>query len=211
MDLIEPRQENIEYYTDHRDGVWYIRVNDHRQNLPHRHCPRRLSGPRILARDRRPPGRRDARRSGALSSFRRARRARPTACRRCASFSFDKSGWFAPSSRQIAFPEPTYSAHPHVNRELCNQKFRYGYQSLSVAYVGLPGRREKPVESTLIQELEIPGGFDRSLYRSERLFAKAPDGTAIPVSHRLPQRQEGVTAQTLSTFMAMALTAMPYP
>jgi oligopeptidase B len=37
-------------------------------------------------------------------------------------------------------------------------------------------------ESTLLKELEIPGGFDRSLYRSERLFATAPDGTRIPVS-----------------------------
>ncbi len=26
--LIEPRRENIEYYADHRDGLWYIRVND---------------------------------------------------------------------------------------------------------------------------------------------------------------------------------------
>ena len=26
--LIEPRSENIEYYADHRDGLWYIRVND---------------------------------------------------------------------------------------------------------------------------------------------------------------------------------------
>ena len=26
--LIEPRRENIEYYADHRDGLWYLRVND---------------------------------------------------------------------------------------------------------------------------------------------------------------------------------------
>src|SRR5277367_1666191 len=26
--LIEPRRDNIEYYADHRDGLWYLRVND---------------------------------------------------------------------------------------------------------------------------------------------------------------------------------------
>src|SRR6202012_800135 len=48
-------------------------------------------------------------------------------------------------------------------------------------------------ESKLLKELEVPGGFDRSLYRSERLFATAPDGTKIPVSivYRKDKKGEG--------------------
>jgi oligopeptidase B len=48
-------------------------------------------------------------------------------------------------------------------------------------------------ESTLLKQLEVPGGFDRSLYRSERLFATAPDGTQVPVSivYRADRFQEG--------------------
>src|SRR6201999_7765 len=37
-------------------------------------------------------------------------------------------------------------------------------------------------QSTLLKQLEVPGGFDRSKYKSERLFATAPDGTQVPVS-----------------------------
>jgi oligopeptidase B len=31
--LIEPRRENIEYYVDHRDGIFYIRTNDAGRNF----------------------------------------------------------------------------------------------------------------------------------------------------------------------------------
>ena len=94
---------------------------------------------------------------------------------------FDQQGKFAGPSPQIAFPEPTYSAHPHVNREFVTDTFRYGYQSL-VSPTSVYEYNVLTNQSTLLKELEVPGGFDRSLYRSERLFAKAPDGTGIPVS-----------------------------
>ena len=37
-------------------------------------------------------------------------------------------------------------------------------------------------DSTLLKQLEIPGGFDRTLYASERIHATAPDGVKIPIS-----------------------------
>ncbi len=48
-------------------------------------------------------------------------------------------------------------------------------------------------ESALLKQLEIPGGFDRDLYASERVHAKAPDGVEVPVSlvYRKDQRQPG--------------------
>jgi oligopeptidase B len=95
--------------------------------------------------------------------------------------SWDKEGGFGEDSRQIAFPEPTYSAHPHVNREFVTDKFRYGYQSL-VSPTSLYEYDVQTSQSTLLKELEVPGGFDRSRYRSERVFATAPDGTGIPIS-----------------------------
>jgi oligopeptidase B len=36
--------------------------------------------------------------------------------------------------------------------------------------------------STLRKQQEVPGGFDRTLYASERVFATAEDGTGVPVS-----------------------------
>jgi len=36
--------------------------------------------------------------------------------------------------------------------------------------------------TTLLKQLEVPGGFDRTLYASERVHATAPDGVQVPVS-----------------------------
>jgi oligopeptidase B len=46
--------------------------------------------------------------------------------------------------------------------------------------------------STLLKQLEIPGGFDRTLYASERVHATAPDGVQVPVSlvYRKDRRTE---------------------
>jgi oligopeptidase B len=37
-------------------------------------------------------------------------------------------------------------------------------------------------KSTLLKQTEVPGGFDRANYQSERVFATASDGTKIPLS-----------------------------
>jgi oligopeptidase B len=37
-------------------------------------------------------------------------------------------------------------------------------------------------KSTLLKQTEVPGGFDRANYKSERVFATATDGTKVPMS-----------------------------
>ena len=58
---------------------------------------------------------------------------------------------------------------------------RYNYQSLvtpsSVFDYDMNTRK-----ATLLKETEVPGGFDKKNYKSERLFATANDGTKIPLS-----------------------------
>ena len=48
-------------------------------------------------------------------------------------------------------------------------------------------------EHKLIHEEEVLGGFDRNNYETERVFATARDGTAVPVSlvYRLPLERGG--------------------
>ena len=82
---------------------------------------------------------------------------------------------------EIAFPEPAYSAHPHINRIFETTTFRYAYQSL-VTPSSVYEYDVATGASTLLKQLEIPGGFDRTLYASERIHAKAPDGVEVPVS-----------------------------
>ena len=82
---------------------------------------------------------------------------------------------------QLSFPEPTYSFYGGNNPEFETTKFRFGYSSLTTPssvfdYDLTTGERE------LKKETEVLGGYDRSLYKSERLTAIGPDGTEVPIS-----------------------------
>jgi oligopeptidase B len=94
---------------------------------------------------------------------------------------FAGDGAEAASAGEIAFPEPAYSAHPHINRIFETATFRYAYQSL-VTPSSVYEYDVATGASTLLKQLEIPGGFDRTLYASERIHANAPDGVEVPVS-----------------------------
>jgi oligopeptidase B len=193
--LIEPRRDNIEYYADHREGLWYLRVNDTARTF------------RLVTAPVASPGREHWRELIAhrddvmleevelFQSFAVAVE-RTNGLPHMRVMLFDQQiashGAFTGPSLQIAFPEPTYSAHPSVNREFVTDKFRYGYQSL-VSPTSVYEYNVRTNQSTLLKELEVPGGFDRSQYRSERVFATAPDGTGIPVSivYRKDRKGEG--------------------
>ena len=189
--LLQPRQDNIEYYADHRGGLFWIRTNDTGRNFrlvtAPVEAPERNNWTEIL------PQRPDVmlEEVDLFASF-------FVACERRIGlqhlrvFSFAGSGPETTASREISFPEPVYTAHPHINRTFDTRQFRYSYQSLvtpSSVY-----EYDVPIgESALLKQLEIPGGFDRNLYASERLFANAPEGVEIPVSivYRKDRRRPG--------------------
>ena len=105
---------------------------------------------------------------------------------------FAGPGPAAQQTAEIAFPEPAYSAHPHINRIFDTATFRYSYQSL-VTPSSVYEYDLATGASTLLKQVEVPGGFDRTLYASERIHATAPDGTQVPVSlvYRKDARQPG--------------------
>src|SRR2546423_4238591 len=75
---------------------------------------------------------------------------------------------------RIAFPEPVYSAGISSNREFSTTVVRYNYQSLStpssVFDYDMNSRK-----ATLLKQTEVPGGFDKNNYKTERVFATAAD------------------------------------
>ena len=193
--LIEPRRENIEYSSDHREGLWYIRVNDTARTF------------RLVTAPLATPGRaywREliAHREDVMLEELELFQSFAVLVERSNGLPhlqvrfFDNQGTFTGASPEIAFPEPTYSAHPHVNREFVTGAFRYGYQSL-VSPTSVYEYNVVTGQSTLLKELEVPGGFDRSLYNSERLFSTAPDGTRIPVSIVYRKDKKGSGANPL--------------
>ena len=178
--LICAREDEHEYSIDHRNGLWFIRTNDRGRNF------------RLVTAPVTTPGRehwteRIAHRDAVMLEDVDLFAGFFIACERedglprLRLWKFAGDGFEAAPAGEIAFPEPAYSAYPHINRIFEATTFRYAYQSL----VTPSSVYEYDVESggsTLLKQLEVPGGFDRTLYASERIHAKAEDSVEVPVS-----------------------------
>jgi oligopeptidase B len=189
--VIAPREDEHEYSVDHRNGLWFIRTNDRGRNF------------RLVTAPVATPGRehwteRIAHRDAVMLEDVDLFAGFFIACERedglprLRLWKFGGDGAEAARTSEIAFPEPAYSAHPHINRIFEATTFRYAYQSL-VAPSSVYEYDVATSASTLLKQLEIPGGFDRTLYASERIRAKAPDGVEVPISvvYRKDLRETG--------------------
>ena len=189
--VIAPREDEHEYYVDHRNGTWFIRTNDRGRNF------RLVTAPvEAAARENWAEliSHRDAVMLEDVDLFAGFFVAceREDGLPRLRLWRFSGEAAAAAPAGEIAFPEPAYSAAPHINRIFETFTFRYSYQSLvtpsSVFEYDLAAGG-----STLLKQMEIPGGFDRELYASERMHATAPDGVKVPISvvYRKDKREPG--------------------
>ncbi len=197
--LIAPREDEHEYAIDHRNGLWFIRTNDRGRNF------------RLVTAPVATPGRehwseliphRDAIMLEDVDLFAGFFMAceREDGLPRLRLWRFSGDGPQAAQAGEIAFPEPAYDAHPHINRIFETTAFRYAYQSL-VTPSSVYEYDVASGASTLLKQVEIPGGFDRALYASERIHitAAAGDGAnaagsvEVPVSivYRKDKREPG--------------------
>ena len=113
-------------------------------------------------------------------------------------------------SHRIQFPEPVYSASLDVNREFNTSMVRYRYQSL-VRPISVFDYDMNTHQATLLKETEVPGGFDKKNYASERLFATASDGTKIPISvvYRRGTKMDGKAPLLLYGYGSYGATIPP--
>lgn len=81
----------------------------------------------------------------------------------------------------VDFPEPVYTVWSGSNPDFNSSILRFDYTSLvtprSVFDYDMNARTRE-----LKKQEEVLGGYDPSLYESERIFAKASDDTMIPIS-----------------------------
>ena len=178
--LISERKDDHEYSLEHRNGLWFIRTNDAGRNFrlvtapvdsPGRnHWTERIAHrPEVMLED-----------VDLFADFFVACE-REDGLPRLRVWSFSGDGPEAAMTAEIGFPEPAYSAGPHVNRMFETGTFRYAYQSL-VTPSSVYEYEVATGASTLLKQLEVPGGFDRTQYASERVHARASDGVMVPVS-----------------------------
>ena len=93
----------------------------------------------------------------------------------------------------VAFPEPVYTVHTHENPEFDTSVLRFSYTSM-VAPSSVVDYDMSARTWTVRKQTEVRGGYDPSLYRSERLCAVAGDGVQVPVSlvyRRAPELEGG--------------------
>ncbi|HEX4006911.1 MAG TPA: S9 family peptidase [Acidobacteriaceae bacterium] len=178
--LIEPRRDEIEYYVDHRFGQLYIRVNDAGRNFRLVTAPLETPG-RAHWTELIPHRAETLLEEIDLFADFAAVWERTLALQHVVIRPFAGRGPEVSAGRGIAFPEPVYSVHPSSNRMFTTGKYRYAYQSL-VTPSSVFEYDVATGEQKLLKQQEVPGGFDRTQYASERVFAPAPDGVKIPVS-----------------------------
>jgi len=85
------------------------------------------------------------------------------------------------ASRRLEFAEPTYNAMLGTNPEFDSEFVRFQYESL-VTPRSVYDFDVRTGERILKKQQPVLGDFDSARYVSERLHAKAKDGTLIPIS-----------------------------
>jgi oligopeptidase B len=209
--LIAPRSDDEEYYPDHREGLWYIRANDTGRNFRLVTAPVGASNrnywSELLPLDP----------EASLEDFDLFESFLVTTRRRTGlpvlevmQFSPDGS---LTAPKPIAFPEPTYTAGSHANREFDTLCFRYSYTSL-VSPASVYEYDVSSASSTLLKQQEVPGNFDRSLYASERVWITAPgfgDQPSVQVPVSLVYRSDSFHHDSSSPLYVYGYGSYGYP
>jgi oligopeptidase B len=204
LKVILPRQAEHEYDVDHRNNLFYIRTNKGAKNF------------RIVTAPASDPSEKNWKEFVAH---------RPSVKLDGISLFADHavlSEWenglqqlevvdFKTDKRNhIKFPEPVYAAELSTNREFNTSIVRYSYESL-VTPDSVFDYDMNTGKSTLLKQMEVPGGFDRTNYKSERVFATASDGTKIPMSmvYRKGVKLDGTAPLLLYGYGSYGLSIPP--
>jgi oligopeptidase B len=111
---------------------------------------------------------------------------------------------------RVEFPEPVYAAGLSTNREFDSTILRYNYQSLATPS-SVFGYDMNTRQATLLKQTEVPGGFDKANYKSERVFATAADGTEIPMSvvYKRSVKRDGSAPMLLYAYGSYGIPISP--
>jgi oligopeptidase B len=172
--LVAARKQDHEYDVDHRDGSFWIRTNDKGRNFRLVTAPASDPSP---ANWKEVVAHRDNVMLGGAVLFKDFyvvfEREAGLPHLRVTDF---RNG----QSHRIEFPEEAYSASPSTNREFDAKLFRFAYQSpvtSSSIFDYDPATRQR----TLLKQVAVLGGYDKTRYRVETTSATAADGVKVPV------------------------------
>ena len=174
--ILQPRTEGLEYYAAHHDGKFFIAHNDKAKNFKLSVVPVENPGKEnwvdVL------PHREGVLLEG-ISTFQnyvviRERKGGLSQIRISAPGDLSRA-------RYVQFPEPAYSISFEDNPEFKTTLLRFNYSSL-VTPRSIIDLHMDTLEWEVKKETEIPSGYNKGDYVSERIHATAQDGTQIPIS-----------------------------
>ncbi len=173
--LLAARKENRELNADHHGDKFYIRVNDTGRNFRLVTAP--VADPREANWKEIVPHRADVRLSDVtLFANHMVRSERENGLPQLVITDLRTN-----QAHKVAMPEPVYNANLTGNPDWNTTTVRYSYQSfatpLSVFDYDMQAKTR-----TLMKETEVLGGYDKTRYTTERVFAKARDGALVPIS-----------------------------
>jgi len=170
-----PRERDHEYHVDHFEDRFLIRTNDQAKNF------------RLMTTATDKPGREHWREliphraDIFLGDFEIFRDHLAVEERQRGLTQIRVVPWSDREEHYLEFQEPAYRAHIGNNPELDTTVLRFEYTSmktpLSICDYDMVTRQR-----TLLKQEEVLGGFNADNYVTERLYARAADGTEIPIS-----------------------------
>jgi len=175
LKVVLARQPDHEYDVDHRNGLFYIRTNKGAKNFHIVTAPVNDPSEKNWKEfvEHRPAVKVDA---VSLFADHAVLSEWENGLQQLEVLNFKTN-----KRNRIEFPEPVYATGLSANREFNTNVVRYSYNSM-VTPNSVFDYDMNTGKSTLRKQTEIPGGFDRKNYQSERVFATASDGTKIPMS-----------------------------
>lgn len=170
--ILLPRQHDVEYSTTHLGDWLYLTINDTGRNF--RLARTRTAGGAGLEEV-------IAARADVMLEQTTAYRDHLVVSERADGLvRFRVQSVATGESHFVAFPEPVYLAREVAPSEYERGVLRYLYESL----VSPPAVYDYDLStrvSTLVKQTPVPG-YDAELYKTERLWATAPEGVRVPIS-----------------------------
>ncbi len=173
--VLLPREKGHKYDLEHREGLFYIRTNKDAKNFKIVTAPVATPGPKHWTTFL--PHRPDVLLEG-LDIFKDHAVAveKRQGLERLRIHDFKQKSW-----RDVTFPEPVYAAFPGGTPEYTSTSFRFNYQSM-VTPSSVYDCDMATGQQTLLKQTEVLGGYDKTQYVTERLWAPARDGAKVPLS-----------------------------
>jgi oligopeptidase B len=184
--VIEPRRQGIEYSVEDQEDRFLILTNDGARNFRLMAAPvtdpRRASWAEVVPE-----------RDGVRINFTDVHKHYVVLGQRSNGLQrLEVLDCVSGEAHVVEQPESAYTAFPGSNPVYDSEVMRFFYTSLTAPFSAVDYDM-RTRQRTLVKEQPVRGGYDRTDYVTERLWATAPDGVKVPISlvHRRDLQRNG--------------------